>query len=452
MQFYDVIAKKRDGGKLSGEEIDFFVHGAATGSLPDYQISALLMAIYLRGMDDEETARLTLAMAHSGDVIDLSSIPGVKVDKHSTGGVGDKTSLIIAPVVAACGVSVAKMSGRGLGHTGGTIDKLESIPGFQTECSRAAFLKQVADIGIALVSQSGDLAPADKKLYALRDVTATVGSLPLIASSIMSKKLAAGSDAILLDVKVGRGALLPSREDAFRLARAMVSIGTANGKKTAALLTGMDAPLGGAVGNSIEVAEAIAVLKGGGPGDLRDVSVELSAGMLQLAGQGSRETCLKKAQNALSSGRALSKLRQFIAAQGGDTRVIEDPSLLPQAAFRMPVLAGQSGFVTEMDALPIGAACVLLGAGRLKKEDSIDHAAGVLLHKKTGDPVQKGEALATLLCKTPSLAEDAAEALHRAFRITNQKPPPVPLLIARIDSDGTTVYESSSKPEVSHEK
>ncbi|MDL2253263.1 thymidine phosphorylase [Ruminococcaceae bacterium OttesenSCG-928-I18] len=440
MQFYDIIAKKRDGDALTNEEIEQFVQDAAQGSVPDYQLSALLMAIYLRGMTDGETARLTQALARSGDTVDLSSIPGVKVDKHSTGGVGDKTTLIVAPLVAACDVPVAKMSGRGLGHTGGTIDKLESIPSFQTELEGQAFLRQVREIGLALAGQSGNLAPADKKLYALRDVTATVGSLPLIASSIMSKKLAAGSDAILLDVKTGSGALLPSFEDALALAGQMVAIGRANGKQTSALITGMDTPLGRAIGNSLEVAEAVEVLRGGGPEDLRTVCLALAADMLQLAGKGDPGACLSLAETALSDGRALAKLRAVVAAQNGDVRYIDEPSRFPAAPHKEVLYAEQEGYITRMQAQEIGAASVLLGAGRRRKEDSVDPAAGLLLHKKTGDYVRKGDALATLHCQARAMAAEAADRMRAAVCYSDTKPAPTPLIYARVNKDGTLSY------------
>ncbi len=438
MLFYDVIAKKRDGGRLNAGEIDCFVQGCVSGEVPDYQLSALLMAIYLRGMDAEETARLTLAMARSGDMIDLSSIPGVKVDKHSTGGVGDKTSLIVAPLVAACGAPVAKMSGRGLGHTGGTVDKLESIPGFRIELPQAEFLAQVREIGLALAGQSGQLAPADKKLYALRDVTATVGCLPLIASSVMSKKLAAGSDAILLDVKTGRGALIADYEGSLELARQMVAIGQANGRRTAALITDMNTPLGQAVGNSLEVAECVRLLAGDGPEDLRTVCLELAAGMLELAGKGSLAECRRLAGAALQNGSALEKFRQLVAAQGGEVRYIDEPSLFPAAPFRLDIPAAESGYITSMEAAQVGMASVLLGAGRQKKEDAIDHAAGILLHKKTGDRVEQGQPIASLLCQSEAAARQAEGLLAGAVRIGAQPPAALPLLYARVDEHGVT--------------
>ena len=388
MRMYDIIAKKRDGFSLSPEEIRFFVSGYVNGKLPDHQISALLMAIYLRGMSREETAVLTDAMARSGDMVDLSPIPGVKVDKHSTGGVGDKTTLIVGPIAAACGVPVAKMSGRGLGHTGGTIDKLEAIPGFQTAIDSQRFFSIVSEVGLSVISQSGNIAPADKKLYALRDVTATVESLPLIASSIMSKKLAAGSDAILLDVKTGSGAFMKTMEDSIALAQEMVSIGEKNGRKTCALITNMDIPLGHAIGNSLEVAEAVETLAGRGPADLRAVCLELAANMLQLGGKGALEQCRHLAEQALDSGNALKKLKQMTAAQGGDLSVLEDPRCFPAAPIIREIKADRSGFIASMQTQQCGIASVLLGAGRNNKEDSIDYSAGILLIKKVGDTVQ----------------------------------------------------------------
>ncbi len=438
MLFYDVIAKKRDGRPLTGEEIDYFVQGCTSGSLPDYQISALLMAIYLRGMDGEETARLTLAMAHSGDVIDLSSIPGISVDKHSTGGVGDKTTLIVAPLAAACGVPVAKLSGRGLGHTGGTIDKLEAIPGFSTSLTQQAFLAQVRSIGIALAGQTGQLAPADKKLYALRDVTATVGSIPLIASSIMSKKLAAGSSAILLDVKVGAGALLPTLEDSLELAEQMVAIGRANGRRTAALLTGMECPLGHAIGNSLEVAEAVRLLRGQGPKDLEAVCLELAAGMLELAEKGSREECKAQAAKALHSGAALGKFRQLVEAQGGDARYIDDPALFLAAPISHPITAPRAGYISGVNAGQLGLASVLLGAGRCQKEDSIDPAAGIVLHRKPGDAVAGGEVVASLCTANKAALPKAAQMVQEAITLCDAPPALPPLLYARVEESGVT--------------
>lgn len=435
MRIYDIIAKKRDGARLSDAEIEYFAAGCADGSLPDYQLSALLMAIYLRGMDEGETAALTLAMAASGDVVDLSAITAPTVDKHSTGGVGDKTTLICAPIAAACGVAVPKMSGRGLGHTGGTIDKLEAIPGFRTALSLEEFTAQVADIGIAVAGQSGNLVPADKKLYALRDVTATVGSIPLIASSVMSKKLASGAGAILLDVKTGSGALMPDLDDSLRLARAMVDIGTRAGRPTEALLSSMDIPLGSAIGNGVEVAEAVQVLRGEGPADVRLLCLELAASMLYLAGHGDRISCLVEAEQALARGEALRKLRQLVAAQGGDAAYIDQPGRLCEAAFHLDVLAPAAGVITRMDTRLVGEASVVLGAGRARAEDAVDPTAGILLRKKTGDAVAAGEPLARLQGASEEKARQAAGVFLSALTI-GDAPPPAPLILARVSQDG----------------
>jgi len=394
MRMYDIIAKKRDGGTLTQEEIAFAVNGFAAGSIPDYQMSALMMAVYLRGMTATETAQLTAAMAYSGDMVDLSGIGGVKADKHSTGGVGDKTTLVAGPIVAACGVKVAKMSGRGLGHTGGTLDKIEAIPGCSVSLTQEAFFRQVNDIGIAVIGQTGNLAPADKKMYALRDVTATVSCIPLIASSIMSKKLASGADCILLDVKTGNGAFMKTLEDSIALAKAMVDIGEHNGRRTAALITDMDTPLGRNIGNSLEVIEAVETLRGKGPADLTEVCLSLASGMLWLAGRGGAAACRAMAEDALRSGAALAKLRAMVAAQGGDPAVIDDPSGFPAAAYEQDVVCMQDGWLYATDTEKIGIAAVLLGAGRETKESVIDPAAGIRLLKKAGDPVKKGDVLA----------------------------------------------------------
>ena len=393
MRMYDIIAKKRDGGTLTQEEIAFAVNGFAAGSIPDYQMSALMMAVYLRGMTATETAQLTAAMAYSGDMVDLSGIGGVKADKHSTGGVGDKTTLVAGPIVAACGVKVAKMSGRGLGHTGGTLDKIEAIPGCSVSLTQKAFFRQVNDIGIAVIGQTGNLAPADKKMYALRDVTATVSCIPLIASSIMSKKLASGADCILLDVKTGNGAFMKTLEDSIALAKAMVDIGEHNGRRTAALITDMDTPLGRNIGNSLEVIEAVETLRGKGPADLTEVCLSLASGMLWLAGRGGAAACRAMAEDALRSGAALAKLRAMVAAQGGDPAVIDDPSGFPAAAYEHDVVCMQDGWLYATDTEKIGIAAVLLGAGRETKESVIDPAAGIRLLKKAGDPVKKGDVL-----------------------------------------------------------
>ena len=436
MRMFDIIAKKRDGGVLSREELEFAVMGFVNGQVPDYQMSALLMAIYLRGMIEKETAQLTDVMAHSGDMVDLSAISGIKADKHSTGGVGDKTTLVIAPIVAACGVKIAKMSGRGLGHTGGTVDKMEAVPGTQTAVDRERFFAQVNEIGISVIGQSGNLAPADKKMYALRDVTATIGCVPLIASSIMSKKLAAGSDCILLDVKTGNGAFMKTLDDSIELAKAMVSIGQHNGRKVAALITDMDTPLGHNIGNSLEVIESVEVLKGHGPADLTEVCYQLAANMLYLAGKGSLEDCRRMAEEAVASGAAYEKLKQMFAAQGGDVSVLDDPDKFQKAKFSRPLLAAESGYLVRMNTEMVGNASVGLGAGRITKEDVIDFAAGIVLHKKTGDKVEAGECLATLYADQEEKF-DAAEEMFRAALTFGPEPEPVPALVmARVTEEG----------------
>lgn len=436
MRMYDVIAKKRDGGTLSREEIAFAVNGYVAGEIPDYQMSALLMAIYLRGMTDEETAILTDVMAHSGDMVDLSAIQGVKVDKHSTGGVGDKTTLVIAPMVAACGVKIAKMSGRGLGHTGGTVDKMESVPGTRTALNQEEFFRQVNEIGISVIGQSGEIAVADKKLYALRDVTATVGCIPLIASSIMSKKLAAGSDAILLDVTMGDGAFMKNLDDAIELARLMVSIGTAHGRKVAALITDMDKPLGHNIGNSLEIAESIAVLKGKGPADLTEVCLQLASNMLVLAGKGTLTECRAMAERTLQDGTAFVKCCQMFAAQGGDVEMVKDPDKLRKAAYSYKITARENGYIVKNDVEKIGNASVLLGAGRIQKEDTIDFAAGIVMHKKLGDMVRSGDTICTFYADDPVLFA-AAEEMYRGGLVIDAKPPKLPPLVyARVTADG----------------
>lgn len=436
MRMYDVIAKKRDGGTLSREEIAFAVNGYVAGEIPDYQMSALLMAIYLRGMTDEETAILTDVMAHSGDMVDLSAIQGIKVDKHSTGGVGDKTTLVIAPMVAACGVKIAKMSGRGLGHTGGTVDKMESVPGTRTALNQEEFFRQVNEIGISVIGQSGEIAVADKKLYALRDVTATVGCIPLIASSIMSKKLAAGSDAILLDVTMGDGAFMKNLDDAIELARLMVSIGTAHGRKVAALITDMDKPLGHNIGNSLEIAESIAVLKGKGPADLTEVCLQLASNMLVLAGKGTLTECRAMAERTLQDGTSFVKCCQMFAAQGGDVEMVKDPDKLRKAAYSYKITARENGYIVKNDVEKIGNASVLLGAGRIRKEDTIDFAAGIVMHKKLGDMVRSGDAICTFYADDPVLFA-AAEEMYRGGLVIDAQPPKLPPLVyARVTADG----------------
>ncbi len=435
MRMYDIIMKKRNGGTLAEEELRFAVNGYVSGEIPDYQISALLMAVWFQGMNDTETAVLTDAMAKSGDMVDLSPIEGVKVDKHSTGGVGDKTTLVVAPLAAACGVKVAKMSGRGLGHTGGTVDKLESIPGLRTAFGQQEFFDIVNRTGICVAGQSGNLAPADKKLYALRDVTATVDSIPLIASSIMSKKLAAGSDCILLDVKTGSGAFMKSLEDSIALAEKMVAIGEHAGRKTAALITNMDIPLGNYIGNSLEVIEAAETLKGKGPEDLTEVCLSLAANMLYLAGRGSMGECMAQVQAALRDGSALEKLVEMAEAQGGDGRVIRDTSLFPRAPYEYQVRASCEGWITRMDTEAVGISSALLGAGRTAKEDSVDYSAGIILKKKTGDYVREGETLAVLLASEKTLFGESEKVFMGALEFSGQKPEREPLIFARVEKE-----------------
>lgn len=436
MRMFDVIAKKRDGETLSREELQFVIDGYVSGQIPDYQMSALLMAIYLRGMTDQETAQLTDIMAHSGDMVDLSAIHGIKVDKHSTGGVGDKTTLVITPIVAACGVKIAKMSGRGLGHTGGTVDKMESVPGTRTSLDRQEFFDQVNRIGISVIGQSGNLAPADKKIYALRDVTATIGCVPLIASSIMSKKLAAGSDCILLDVKTGNGAFMKTLDGSIQLAQAMVAIGAHNGRKVAALITDMDTPLGYNIGNSLEVIESVEVLKGRGPADLTEVCYQLAANMLLLAGKGTLAECRKMAEEAVASGAAYEKLKQMFAAQGGDVSVLDDPDKFAKAKYSREIRADQSGWLYATNTEMIGNASVLLGAGRIKKEDTIDFAAGIVLHKKAGDRVEKGDLLATFYAEDEGKFASAEEMYRGALIFRDEKPVLPELVMARVTEDG----------------
>lgn len=422
MRITDIIRKKRDGFALSEEEICFFVNGYVNGEIPDYQIAALLMAIYFNDMNDDETVFLTKAMLNSGEKVDLSNIDGVKVDKHSTGGVGDKTTLICAPIAAACGVKIAKMSGRGLGHTGGTVDKLESIPGFNTSIDRERFFETVNKTGICVVGQSGNLCPADKKIYALRDVTETVDKICLIASSIMSKKLASGSDKILLDVKVGSGAFMKDLPSAEKLANTMVKIGNNAGKQTKALITNMDIPLGKAVGNNLEVIEAIETLNGNGPEDLTLVSVELAANMINLATGESIDICREKAQNAIKDKSALNKLADMVKYQGGDESFIYDTSLFKKATYSCDFVSRKDGYIVKTDAEKCGIACVYLGAGREKKEDKLDNTAGLIFHKKTGDKVSCGDVIATLYSCDDSLFDSAINELSNAFEIGDKKP------------------------------
>jgi len=419
---YDIILKKRANLPLTDEEIRFVIDGYVKGEIPDYQVSALLMTIVFNGMNARELGTLTLAMAQSGNMVDLSNIDGITVDKHSTGGVGDKTTLIIAPLVAACGGKVAKMSGRGLGHTGGTIDKMESIPNLKVSLEKDAFINQVNKIGLAVIGQSEGLAPADKKLYALRDVTGTVDSIPLIASSVMSKKLASGAQAILLDVKVGSGAFMKNIEDARELAKAMVDIGKENGRSVKAILTDMDRPLGHAIGNALEIREVIDTLKGHGPEDLTHECIIMAAHMLVLSHICDYETALSRVQEALDSGAALERLRMMIDAQDGDSRVIDDESLLAIGKFTYDVTAPQDGYITHMNTEQCGIASVMLGAGRTVKDGPIDYSAGILMHKKTGDSVTVGECIATLYASDESLLSNAAKTYLEAITFGETAP------------------------------
>ena len=422
MRMYDLIMKKRNGHSLKKEEIDFMIKEYTEGNIPDYQMSAMMMAIYFVGMTDEETLHLTMAMAHSGDMLDLSMINGLKVDKHSTGGVGDKTSLALTPIVAACGLNVAKMSGRGLGHTGGTIDKLESFEGFRTDISTEEFVKNVNEIGISIMGQTKTLAPADKKLYALRDVTATVDNMSLIASSIMSKKLAAGSDAIILDVKTGSGAFMKEKEDAVSLAKAMVKIGKMAGRNTIAIISDMDQPLGFAVGNALEVKEAIDTLKGEGPKDFTKLCYTLGAHML-IAGNIAKDyfEAEKMLIEAVQSGKALNKFVEFIAAQGGNTEQIYNLELLPKATLSMDVYLEEEGYVDKIICDEVGVCSLILGGGRENKESEIDLSVGIILHKKVGDYVTKDSPIATLYANSEKKMKEAYERLRNAYSVSKEK-------------------------------
>lgn len=417
MRMVDLIEKKRDGNELSKEEIEYIVTNYTNGKIPDYQVSALLMAIFYQDMTNEEITNLTLAIANSGDVIDLSSLEGIKVDKHSTGGVGDTTTLILAPLVASVGVTVAKMSGRGLGYTGGTLDKLEAIPGFQIELSDEAFVRIVNESKVAVIGQSGNLAPADKKLYALRDVTATVDSLPLIASSIISKKIAAGADAIVLDVTTGDGAFMKNIEDARRLAKTMTSIGKLANRETVAVISDMSEPLGEAIGNSLEVVEAIETLQGNGPEDLVEMCYALGSQMVVLAGKAKTiDEARTLLQEALESGKALAKFKEMIQNQGGDPTIVEQPERILTARYTMELPAKQSGVVSKIVANELGIAAMMLGAGRKTKEDDIDHAVGLKLHKKIGDTVTKGESLLTIYSNDKEISS-VIELLYKNIEI-----------------------------------
>ncbi|NLX02039.1 MAG: pyrimidine-nucleoside phosphorylase [Syntrophomonadaceae bacterium] len=433
MNVQDLIIKKRNGLELNREEIDFLVHGISDGSIPDYQVSAWAMAVYFQGMNERETRDLALAMAYSGDVADLSAVSGITVDKHSTGGVGDKTTMVVIPLVAAAGVPVAKMSGRGLGHTGGTIDKFESIPGFQVELSHRQFVEQVNQVKAAVISQSGNLVPADKRLYAIRDVTGTVESIPLIASSIMSKKLASGSHGIVLDVKVGEGAFMKEQEEAIRLARAMVEIGRGAGRQVVAVITDMNQPLGQTVGNSLEVQEAIDTLRGEGPADLEDLSIILAAHMLVLGGRSSDwDNAVTEVRKVLDSGQALKKFMQMITAQGGMLDFNQPDYELPMAEFEAEVRADKDGYVSGLNALEVGKTAMLLGAGRERLGDNIDYTAGVKMAKKYADYVTAGEVIATVYSNDKARIDAAGSRLLNAYQFSNHRPTPRPLLIETI--------------------
>lgn len=445
MRMFDLIEKKKNGKELTETEIKEMIHLYVDGEIPDYQMAAWLMAVYFKGMSDQELGNMTLAMAHSGDRIDLSHINGIKVDKHSTGGVGDKTTLAIGPIVAACGEKVAKMSGRGLGHTGGTIDKLESIQGFQTEIPKERFFQIVNDIGLSVVGQSANLAPADKKLYALRDVTDTVDSIPLIAASVMSKKLAAGSDKILLDVTCGSGAFMKRKEDALTLAKKMVAIGEHAKKTTVALITNMDMPLGENIGNSLEVMEVIELLQGKRKGELLEICIALAANMLYLAKiekdkNITIEACEKMAREAVENGSALKKLSAMVKAQQGDVSLIEHPENFPKAAYYYDIVAQHSGYVFHMDAQQFGIASMILGAGRETKESNIDFAAGIALKKKTGDNVQVGDVLARVYTEKYDTVKEAEEIIRNAYCIKKEKPKPEKLIIAKVTKDEVIWY------------
>ncbi|WP_028263706.1 pyrimidine-nucleoside phosphorylase [Atopobium fossor] len=442
MRMYDIIEKKRDGKELTDEEIAFFVKGYATGEIPDYQASALCMAIYFQGMNARETATLTMEMVHSGDVVDLSKIDGIKVDKHSTGGVGDKTSLVVAPIVASLGVRMAKMSGRGLGHTGGTLDKLESIPGLSVAIASNRFAQIVNEVGVAIISQTGNLVPADKRLYGLRDVTATVDSLPLIASSIMSKKIAAGADKILLDVKCGSGAFMKTVDDAIALAKEMVSIGEEVGRTTVALITDMGRPLGMCIGNTLEVAEAATTLQGKGPKDLTDICVELAGNLLHLAGKGDMDTCRNLARGQITNGEGFAKLKEMVAAQGGNADLLDNPfEQLVQSRQSRELYAATTGSIYAMDTERCGIASVALGAGREKKEDSIDYSAGIVLAKKTGDAVQAGDLLATVYAANENLLDAGEKIFMDALDIREQEAVAAPLFHARVSREGVERFD-----------
>lgn len=433
MNVYEIIDKKKRGLELNQTEIEYLINGYVNNEIPDYQISAWLMAVYFQGMTDRELLALTNCMTKSGEIVDLSSIMGVKVDKHSTGGVGDKVTLVVAPIVAACGGKVAKMSGRGLGFTGGTIDKLEAIPGLKTALAEEDFFNMVNEIGLAVMGQSADIAPADKKLYALRDVTATVDSIPLIASSIMSKKLAAGSDKIVLDVTVGSGAFMKDKENAVQLAEKMVAIGNGTGKKTVAILTNMDVPLGKMVGNNLEVVEAIETLKGRGPEDLIAVVVEIASTMLYLAQIGTKEECMKKVKRVIADGSALEKLKLMVERQGGDGSYIENPDQFEKAIYQHEIIANNSGYIGTMNTEECGKAAVLLGAGREVKDDPIDMTAGIKFNKKTGDAVKQGDIVAIAYSSSKEKLQQGVQKISDIYDIVDKRPQVVPEIIGYIE-------------------
>ena len=421
MRMVDLIEKKRDGGELTKEEINFIIEGYTNESIPDYQMSSFLMSVFFKGMTAEETANMTMAMVNSGDQIDLSAIEGIKVDKHSTGGVGDTTTIVLAPLVAAVGVPVAKLSGRGLGHTGGTVDKFESIPGFRSEIEADQFIKQVNEVKVAVTGPTGNLTPADKKIYGLRDVTATVNSIPLMASSIMSKKIASGSDAIVLDVKVGAGAFMKDIESAKELAHAMVEIGKNVGRDTMAVISDMDQPLGFAIGNALEVKEAIDTLRGEGPKDLEELCLTLGSKMVVLAKHAETvEEAREMLEEVIANGKALEKFKEFVIAQGGDASVIDDPFKLAAAKYEIPVLAKEDGYVAEIEADSIGTAAMILGAGRATKESVVDLAVGLMLHKKISDEVKKGDTIVTIYSNRENV-DDVIDRIYESYRFSTTK-------------------------------
>ncbi len=442
MRAYDIIEKKRNGEELKNEEIEFFVNGYVKEKIPDYQMAAFLMAVYLKGMNDEEAALLTKSMLNSGDEVDLSKISGIKVDKHSTGGVGDKTTLIIAPIVAACGAKVAKMSGRGLGHTGGTIDKLQSIKGFKTALDKEKFFEIVNKVGCSIVSQTGNLVPADKKIYALRDVTATVESIPLIASSIMSKKLASGADCILLDVKVGDGAFMKNTDDAIKLSKIMVSIGESFGKKVQAVVTDMNQPLGNAVGNFVEVWESCEVLSGRGPKDLRDISIYLASKMLYLCGKGSIDECTAMAKNSISSGKALEKFKEMVKCQGATEPLPISKNYPNKASVTHELISFSDGYIAKIKTSNLGKAAMILGAGRKTKDESIDPYAGIILNKKIGDEVKKGEVIAVLYSSDILKCKEAEHILKDSIIVSSKKLEIASLIKAEVTSKGVNLFSS----------